>query len=170
MSFWENKVVTTDDVCLHNLCYWAYWDELKKAFPELKVIAFTVADWGNKENVSDSQEFKNWFEERKDWVQIGVHGYDHLYPPECERDNQEEFIARALGVLKSFLPEKFLYRAPGFQVTNQTEPILKKLGFAGIAHQGRIKFFDGRFVETFDTHCSGKGVNPIAEVSKCLAL
>lgn len=161
--------MASDDVCLHNLVYWSHWDRLKQAFPELKVIAFTVANWGNKENVSESQEFGQWFEARKDWVEIGVHGYDHCFPPECERDNQEELIKKALGILKPFLPEKFLYRAPGFQVTNQTEPILKKLGFAGIAHQGRIKFFDGRFTDTFDTHCSDSSFNPVTEVVKCLA-
>lgn len=168
MNFWQNKVITTDDVCLHNLSYWAYWDKLKQTFPQLKVIAFTVANWANKENVSKSKEFKDWFELRKDWVEIGVHGYDHLFPPECERDNQKDLIVKALETLKPFLPKKFLYRAPGFQVTNQTEPILKKLGFAGIAHQGKIKFFDGTFVDTFDTHCSNTDFNPISEVAKCL--
>lgn len=166
MNFWQDKVVTTDDVCPSNLKFWEYWGALKSKFPELKVIAFVIANASNKELVSENKEFLDWFERTKDWVEIGVHGYDHEYPPECERENQEELIEKALSVLRPFLPNQFLYRAPGFQVTNQTEPILKKLGFAGIAHQGKIKYFDGTFVETFDTHCCNKYANPITELEK----
>ena len=170
MNSWRNKVVTTDDVCLSNLQYWRHWNDIKKKVPDLKLIAFVVANYRNQENVAESSAFLEWFECTRDWVQVGVHGYDHLFPPECERDNQEALIAKALKVLRPFLPKNYLYRAPGFQVTNQTEPILKRLGFAGIAHQGRIKFFDGGFADTFDTHCSNCDNNPVTEVVKCLAL
>jgi len=94
----------------------------------------------------------------------GVHGYDHLYPPDCERDNQGELIEKALDILRPFLPEEYLYRAPGFQVTCKTEPILKSLGFSGIAHQGVVKYFGGGFVNTFDTHCCDKFLNPVTKI------
>lgn len=129
-------------------------------------MAFVIANYQNKENVQESKEFLDWFERTKEWVEIGVHGYDHLFPPECERDNQEEFIEKALDLLRPFLPKKFLYRAPGFQVTNQTEPILRKLGFAGIAHQFRIKYFNGSYVEPYNTHCCDKFVNPITRLGE----
>jgi len=138
----------------------------KKKFPKLKLLAFVIANYQNKENVQESKEFLDWFERTKEWVEIGVHGYDHLFPPECERDNQEEFIEKALDLLKPFLPKKFLYRAPGFQVTNQTEPILKKLGFAGIAHQDTIKYFDGTFAVPFNSHCCDKYFNPVTKMEE----
>jgi hypothetical protein len=57
-------------------------------------------------------------------------------------------------ILKPFLPEKFLYRAPGFRVLNKTEGVLKELGFSGIAHQDFIKYFDGKNLPVFNTHCT----------------
>ena len=164
MNFWGHKVVTTDDVCPSNLRFWKCWNELKKKFPSLKVVAFVIANYQNREPVSENKDFLNWFEETKDWVEIGVHGWDHMYPPECERKDQDILIKNALDELKPFLPKRFLYRPPGFQVTNQTEVIVKKLGFAGIAHQDRIKFFDGSFKEPFNSHCCDKYFNPVTKL------
>ena len=158
-------IYTTDDLCLSNLHYFSYWDRIKEIKPELKLIAFTIANYCKRENVGESKDFKEWFNGHKDWVDIGVHGYDHEYPPEGERDNQEELIRLSLEILKPFLKEKYLYRAPGFQTTCKTEPIVKALGFAGIAHQNRIKYFDGSFEENVvNTHCCDKWDNPITKV------
>ena len=158
-------IYTTDDLCLSNLTYFRFWDKVKEKRPDLKVIVFTIANFQGKEDVSKSTKFKKWYDGHKDWVTIGVHGYDHTYPPEGERDDQEELIRKSVEILKPFLPESFLYRAPGFQVTCKTEPILRKLGFAGIAHQTRIKYFDGRFAEKiYNTHCCDRWHNPITEV------
>jgi len=162
--------MTTDDLCLSNLKYFRYWDKVKEKYPNLKLIVFTIANFKNTEDLSKSDIFKKWFEQHKDWCEIGVHGYDHQYPPECERDNQEKFIVKALEILRPFLLKEFLYRAPGFQVTCKTEPILRKLGFAGIAHQDKIKYFDGRFDIPFNTHCLDKYYNPITQIWTKLAL
>lgn len=158
-------IITTDDLCLSNLKFFIYWDKIKTKYPNLKLIAFTIANFKNEENISESKQFKQWYARHKMWVEIGIHGYDHLYPPECERDNQEELILKALNILKPFLPKRFLYRAPGFQITCRTEPILKKLGFFGIAHENRIKyFFEERIIVPFNTHCSNKYFNPITDI------
>jgi hypothetical protein len=52
----------------------------------------------------------NWYEHHKDWVEIGVHGYDHYQDrlQEGWREDQKDYIEKALMVLKPFLPEKFL--------------------------------------------------------------
>lgn len=106
-------------------------EELKKAFPEFKVSCFVMG--------KDAGDYL-----KRDWIEVGVHGWEHTYPPECEREDQEEFIARGLAALKNFLPPRFGFRAPGFQLTALTYPILKKLGFSFVAHQYRIQPLPGR--------------------------
>lgn len=158
-------IYTTDDLCLSNLHFFTYWDLVKKRKPDLKLIAFTIANRNYREDVGKSKDFKHWYGEHKEWVEIGVHGYDHGYPPEGDRDDHEELIRKSLEILQPFLPEKFLYRAPGFQTTCRTEPICKALGFAGIAHQTRIKYFDGHVEEDIlNTHCCDKWEMPITQI------
>lgn len=162
-------IFTTDDVCPSNLKFFEFWKLVKSSRKDLHLLCFVIANYQNREDVSKSDEFKTWFEENKGWVTIGVHGYDHLFPPEGERDNHEELVLKSIDILKPFLPDKFLYRAPGFQTTCFTEPMLKKLGFAGIAHQTRIKYFDGGFDEQIvNTHCCDKYDNPITQEWKKL--
>jgi len=158
-----NKVLTTDDVCLSNLKFWKYWLEIKEQYPNIKVIAFVIANYRYEENVSQNQEFRDWFEANKSWVTVGVHGYDHLLPQEGWREDQIVWIQKALEILRSFLPERFLYRPPGFRFLPETEQILKKLGFAGIAHQTRIKWFDGHFEIPFNSHCCSGYHNPVTQ-------
>ena len=160
-------ILTTDDLCLENLKHFKYWDAAKQWNPDLEVIAFTIANYRNEQDVSESQEFKDWFEDHKDWVTIGVHGYDHLFPPEQERDDAEELVKRSIDILEPFLPERFLYRPPGFQRTIHTEPALKRLSVAGIAYQTRIRWFDTGQIEEgiFNSHCTeNKYSNPIGKI------
>lgn len=170
MNSWPlaSRVLTTDDVCPSNLKYWKYWLEIRRAHPDIKVVAFVIANYRGEEDVSKSQEFKDWFEANKDWVTIGVHGYDHGEPPEGFRGklHQRVSIELALAILKPYLPEKFLYRPPGFRTMPWTEPILRELGFAGIAHQTRIKWFDGRFEIPYNTHCCDRYTNPVTQWRK----
>ena len=163
-------IITTDDVCPSNLKFFNYWDKVKEEVPNLKLVCFTIANYKNIEDVSKDEDFIKWFEERKDWVEIGVHGHDHLYPPEGDRNNYAELIKKSLDILKPFLPKDFLYRAPGFQHTCFTEGVLKKLGFAGIAYQTRIKYFNGTFDEPLNTHCSDQYDNPITNIWKQLII
>lgn len=107
-------------------------DELKVRIPQLKVNCFVLA-----RNISDW--FGDWYLERKGWIEIGVHGYDHDNPPECEREDRKERISMALKILKTYLPQKYGFRAAGFQMTASTYPILKDLGFWYIAHQTRVQ-------------------------------
>lgn len=122
-------------------------DILKSKNPELKVNCFVIAkdinDW-----------FPEWYLDRKEWVEIAVHGYDHDYPPECERDDKEERILKALNILRPYLPEKYGFRAPGFQMTATTYPILKKLRFSFIAHQTKIQPLNERsFIQQEIINC-----------------
>lgn len=164
MKPWQNKVLTTDDVCMSNIIrYWKYWFEIKEQYPDTKLLAFVIANNQGEEDISKSLEFRSWYIANKDWVTIGVHGYDHMMPQEGFREDQEVYIAKALDTLRTFLPENYLYRPPGFRFMAKTEGILKRLGFAGIAHQTRIKWFDGHFEVPFNTHCRDQYLNPVTQ-------
>lgn len=159
MGFLANNphlIVTTDDVSPSTLSNWTYWDKVKVRNPNLMVIAFVTANFHHQENVFESDVFKRWFDEHKDWVEIGVHAYDHMKPPEGERDDYDECVKKSLEILRPFLGDNILYRPPGFQTTCKTEPMIKSLGFVGIAHQNRIKYFDGTYKVPFNTHCTEK--------------
>lgn len=161
-------IITTDDVCPENLQYWKYWEQIKVVNPEIRIHAFVIANFKNEQNVSESQEFKDWYEENKYWVTVGVHGYDHLSPPEWDRDDAPELVKKSLEILRPFLPEKFVYRPPGFQRTIHLEPTLRELGFAGVAYERRFRFFqpDGKvqIVEkVLNSHCCDRYTNPITK-------
>lgn len=158
-------IYTTDDVCPENLKYFQYWDAIKQKYPHIRLIAFVIANYKFEQNVFKSTEFRDWYERTKGWVEIGIHGYDHLFPPEMERENAREFVDKSLFILSPFLPERILYRPPGHQRTIRTESMLKELDICGIAYQNRIKYFDtGEIVENiFNTHCCDKYYNPITQ-------
>lgn len=140
-------IFTVDDLCLKYLENFILFDEIKKKYPSFKLIAFTIGNFENKENLKDSERFKQWFSERKDWVEIAVHSFDHLYPPDGDRENEEEWIEKALNSLKIFLPKEYGYRSAGWQTTNKTLGILKKLGFSYIAYENKINYFNQQKIE-----------------------
>lgn len=156
-------LLVTDDVCPSNLRFFRYIDRVKEKYPDLKVIAFTIANYKNQ-RVDESKEFKDWYKEHKYWVEIAVHGYDHSFPPEAEREDFEECVEKALEILRPFLPKEYGYRSPGFQFTVRMEPILRKLGFAYVAYRNILKYFDGRRKIPFNTHCCDRFQNPITKI------
>jgi len=121
---------TCDDIGIKYSDQFYQLENLKRKYPTFKITCFVIAK-------DLTLELIKWLE--KDWIEVAVHGYDHDYPPECERNDKEERIQLALNILKPLLPEKFGFRAPGFQMTATTYPILRKLGFWYIAHQDRIQ-------------------------------
>ena len=159
-------IITTDDFCPSNIKYFKYWERVRECHPDMSLTVFTIANYQHKENVRESSEFNEWFEKNKDWCEVAVHGYDHLYPPEVFRDDLEECINKSLDILLPYLPKKYGYRSPGFRFTNKLEPILKKLGFAWVAYQNNIKYFNDNVLSgpLLNTHCCEKWDNPITEV------
>ncbi len=132
-------LATVDDLCLSYLDNFALFDQLKQDIPSFKMVAFTIANFKNKEPLIESATFKKWFNRHKDWVEIGVHSYDHLPPPDGDREDEKHWIRLALEGLKPFLAAKYSYRSPGWQTSNQTVPILKELGFAYIYYEASIR-------------------------------
>ena len=131
-------IYTVDDLCLSYLNNFKYFDEIKSRYPEFKLIAFTIANFKNYELLLESDIFKTWFYQHKDLVEISIHSYDHQYPPDGDRDDEEYWISKALNGLKLFLPERYGYRSPGWQTTNKTVSILNNLGFSWIAYETKI--------------------------------
>lgn len=152
-----------DDVWPSNLKNWSYVDQIQEKYPKLEIIAFVVANYQEEELVSESKIFNAWFENKGQYIHIGVHGYDHKSPPEQERDNADELVDIATKILLPYLPERYLYRPPGFQRSIRTEEICKANDFVGIAYQRRIKYFDGRYeYNIINSHLTiDKCVNPI---------
>lgn len=127
-------IIATDDVSPLQIKHWEkYWDRLKKENPKLKVLAFCVPNWHNECDIKDSKEFKEWFEKHKEWVTIGIHGYDHILstlPTENHRSKEEqrELIKKAIETLKEYLPEEWAYRCPANRFNKYTLEVLKELG------------------------------------------
>lgn len=132
--------ITTDDLCLESLDNFTLFDTLKHLYPSLRMIAFTIGNFKG-EQLKSSNVFWDWYIEHE-WVEIAVHAYDHE-TPDGDKENEAEWIERALASLRPFLPKQYGYRSPGWQTTNKTEGILKELGFSYIAYESRIKYFDG---------------------------
>ena len=140
-------IFTLDDLCLSYLDNFKYFDYIKNCFPAFKLIAFTIANFKNNELLLESNIFKKWFQKHQNWVEIAVHSYDHTYPPDGDRNNEEYWIKKALNNLKPFLPKQYGYRSPGWQTTNQTIPILKKLRFSYIAFEDKINYLKEKRIE-----------------------
>ena len=132
-------IITTDDLCLSYLDNFKYFDKLKKKYPKLEIVAFTIGNFNNEELLVESNIFKSWHAKHKAWVEIAVHSYDHANPPDGDRDNEEYWIRKALESLKPFLPKDYGYRSPGWQTTNKTLGILKRLDFAYMAYETKFR-------------------------------
>jgi len=125
-------------------------ERLREKVPNLKVNCFVMG--------KDAGQYL-----KQDWIEVGVHGWEHTYPPECERANQRDYILKGLEALRPYLPEKFGFRAPGFQMTALTYPILRELGFRFIAHQFRVQPLKGGFIQgdIINTHIYDKSLEGI---------
>jgi predicted deacetylase len=163
-------IFTVDDLCLEYLNNFKLFEDIKRDFPEFKLIAFTISNFKNNEHISISTTFKKWFERNKDWVEIAVHSYDHDDIPDGDRDNEEYFITKALEELKSFLPKEYGYRSPGWQTTNKTEEILKKLGFSYIAYESKIKNFKNKTLKNNIINSHLYDVESIKKIHEILRL
>lgn len=170
MYFRDKKILfTIDDLCLEYINNFSLLDEFKKQYKDFNLLIFAISNFKNKESLKTSSFFNEWYQERKDWIEIGVHSYNHLYPPDGDRDNQEELIVKTVDELTSFLPKDFCYRSPGFQTTSKTELILKKVNCVYLAHQTHINNIQNRtryLTKIINTHlydCNSieKGLNEI---------
>ena len=141
-------IFTVDDLCLSHLRNFVLFDAIKQVYPDFRLVAFAIGNYQNKESLVKSDEFLSWFRQHKDWVEIGVHSYDHEYPPDGDRDDEKYWIERALESLRPFLPDEYSYRSPGWQTTHRTVPILCETGFRFMYYESKVSDLrDRRIVE-----------------------
>jgi peptidoglycan/xylan/chitin deacetylase (PgdA/CDA1 family) len=62
--------------------------------------------------------------------ELAHHGYTHRAPASLSRDEEEQELVRALGVLRSFDTEVVGYRAPAWDLSPHTLGLVDGLGFA----------------------------------------
>lgn len=145
----SDKIFCVDDVHEKYLENWKYFDKIKEKKPDFKVMAFVITEGLNH------KKFNEWYEPRKDYIEIQPHCYDHERPQLGWRpyEEQKKDIKRSLKELKSYLPERIIYRFPGFRTMPYSERILRECGISGIAHQSCIKYFDtGKEIKVINTH------------------
>lgn len=140
-------IFTVDDICLEYMHHFVLFDEMKANYQEFKLIAFTISNFKNKEDLATSKQFEKWYKEHSDWVEIAVHSYDHDEIPDGDREDEALWIEKAYKGLRRYLPKEYGYRSPGWQTTNKTESILKKLGFSYIAYETKIKYLNTNLIK-----------------------
>ncbi|MDO8623119.1 MAG: hypothetical protein Q7R52_02640 [archaeon] len=112
------------------------WDVLKKNHPKIKVSVFVVPFWKSdfQKDIVKNVYFKEWYKERKNWVEIGQQGYTNSYPPECTRFKKPQgiILKRGYRKLSNYMPQDFYYFKPSYDRMddNITINILKNLGFS----------------------------------------
>ena len=81
------NLLTTDDLCpCHMQFFKRYIDPIHKQYQNFKLLAFTTPDWkyttpkGEEEtdnNILTNEKFMRFCTKRKDWLYLGMHGYNH---------------------------------------------------------------------------------------------
>ena len=104
-------------------------NKLKKENADLKITVFVIAK-------DLTPEIINWL--KQDWIEVGVHCWNHSAPPEGECNDFEERTIKALTLLKPLM-NKVLYRFAGFQAIADDYDVLKRLGVEIIVHQQRLQ-------------------------------
>lgn len=113
-----------------------FWklNKVKKENPDFRFTAFVIAK-------GLTPEIIEWL--KQDWIEVGIHCWDHSPPPEPECRDFEERTKKALKVLKPLM-NKIIYRPAGFQIVASNYPILKRLGIEAIVHQRRLQLLKER--------------------------
>jgi len=127
-------------------------DKLKEKMPDFKITLFVIPKWDYGQPISSNKKFVKWFEARRDWVEIAIHGFTHTghkYNMEVEgkRSYSEQFslYKHAVELLKPFLPEKFGFKAPGNHSNEATLMALTRLGFSYFAFGNDVLPLNGGF-------------------------
>jgi len=111
------------------------WDVLKKNHPSIKVNVFAVPMWKGdfQKDIFKNTYFKDWFRERKHWIEIGQQGHTNSYPPECTRFKKPQYIMIKQGYRKvgTYMPKDYYCFNPPYDRMDDkiTPKILENLGF-----------------------------------------
>lgn len=116
---------TADRNCIEQLLF------LKQKFPNFKITLFAIPHWQDKDQTNFFQAI---IDLHGDWIQLGIHGWDHHSNFECSQwdyQTAKKYITKAYktGVYQP------LFKAPGWQISRDTYGVLKELGFICADHK-----------------------------------
>lgn len=99
--------------------------ELKEVNPRFKCTLFAVPD-------HMTIDLLEWCKERRDWVELAVHGFSHSSNYECEKITYDEFDRKIDNhvrgkILRTYFQNGF--KAPGWQISDDALMWLRKNGW-----------------------------------------
>lgn len=137
-------IITSDDLCPDNMHLWGNWTKLKKEHPRLKVTFFVPAMFqkNSRNDVIKNKEFKQWYKDNKDWVEVAAHGLYHKLPPEFTKFEhiQEKIIKKMTIKLRKYMPKQKGFKAPFYRCNEVTFKLIKEAGYSYFAHWNTIFF------------------------------
>lgn len=135
-------VVTTDDFHPSTMdLFEKYWTPLKDRHPDLKLTAYVPAfymEFGIKaeNDIEHNQDFLDFCNKRKDWLEIVPHCLYHTKPPEClqNRAMQKGMILETLRRMEKYIDGSCLgWKCSFYRGNEDTIGILRELGFSWIS-------------------------------------
>jgi predicted deacetylase len=107
---------------------------LKEKFPNLKVTLFAIPFYENKDQ---SDFFHQVIKDHGDWIELGIHGWDHRSNFECmewtyKEANQKITDAWNMGCFTK------VFKAPGWQISRDTYSVCKNAGFVVADHKESV--------------------------------
>lgn len=94
--------------------------KMKELLPNLKVTLFTIPNKISDELLEQTLQYK--------WIQLAIHGFDHISNYECAKMSGEDFAAK---VEKIKHMEAYVrgFKAPGWQINQNIMQVLKDWGW-----------------------------------------
>lgn len=178
MEIKGNFLVTTDDLNQEDWSLFDYFDELKKEFPSLRVLAFFTPFWKQDVDFLNSylelkdpgsyftnKEFLQFLLERQDWLSLASHGLFHIQAEfSMDIQFQQKMFALSAAIRNYFCelgiqfqpackPPFYKFNEIGFELS-------KHFGFHqlflqnGIADFKENKFITREEIGLIDSHVS----------------
>lgn len=108
--------------------------KLKEKWPNLKVTLFAIPYYGNQDQ---SDFFHSVRLNYGDWIQLGIHGWDHHSNFECSQWDYKEANDKIYKAWKMGCFNK-VFKAPGWQISRDTYSVCKNAGFIVADHKESV--------------------------------
>jgi len=120
-ELFADAVVDFDDFAgdyRQNGLNYLYW--IKSQYPKFKCTLFAVPFWGEK-----SQQSFFTIVKQLDWIDLAIHGFTHPHPREAENWDKAT-INEVLDNCEDWGVFSKIFKAPGWQISNDTYEVLKE--------------------------------------------
>lgn len=172
-------ILTTDDLCPRHTPQLNYWDDLKKEFPQLQLIAFTTYRWKFIKEDPHTILHPGFIKElnlRKDWLTLAIHGRDHTRPSEglMPYNTQLENLKELCKIFYEDLPDEGFqgqilnaYKPPFYKFNTSSLYAARDAGLDYYFTPGGIQLLKhGIFLRRQDLNLIDTHTNTIEERSK----